>query len=335
MKKNICSLAILFLVSITSAFAQKDTAQKTTLTPQQAKELMQQIKLDTSAFLRVSADLACKCIDSVALLNKKHDDYIEAISTCIDNEVTGYIISLKIYHSMVDTGANKNIIINPSKNSNEYKLAYYEIESWLKDSCKSLNRTIGSNNDQNEHSFSSDDKALDFYNKGIEELNKDDFKAALPYFEKAVKRDDKFAFAWDNIGVCNRQLGNYDAAITAYKKSLTLDPKGKTALQNIPVAYEFKKEYDKALEAYLNILNFYPGDPEADYGAGRIYLFFKNDDEKALQYMCKAYNTYVSTKSPYRADAEKQISYIYGKMKTDGKEEVFNRILKENNISTN
>ena len=36
--------------------------------------------------------------------------------------------------------------------------------------------------------------------------------------------------------------------------------------------------------------------------------------------MCKAYNIYTNSNSPYRVDAEKNINYIYSKMKEDGKE---------------
>ena len=54
--------------------------------------------------------------------------------------------------------------------------------------------------------------------------------------------------------------------------------------------------------------------------------------EKALQNMCKAYNMYTKTSSPYRVDAQKNINYIYGQMKANGKEERFFEILEENNI---
>jgi tetratricopeptide (TPR) repeat protein len=155
----------------------------------------------------------------------------------------------------------------------------------------------------------------------------------LSYFEAAVAADPKFAFAWDNVGVCSRRLGKLDEALTAYNKSLEIDPKGVTPLHNIPVVYEFQKNFDKAIEAYQNILHFYPDDPEAYYGEGRIYAFFKIDLEKALQNLCKAYNIYTNTNSPYRVDAEKNINYIHGKMKAEDKEARFFEILKENNIA--
>ena len=49
--------------------------------------------------------------------------------------------------------------------------------------------------------------------------------------------------------------------------------------------------------------------------------------------MCKAYNLYVKQKSPYRVDAEAQISRIYLEMKKVNKTDRFNEILKENSIT--
>jgi tetratricopeptide (TPR) repeat protein len=326
-------LSICFVLLNVITFAQKEKTDKTVITGDKAKDLIRSMNIDTAKFLTDASSRACLCIDSISLTNKNQDQIAADISKCIDKEVTGYQLALKLYHSMVDIGKNKDIIINAGKNSNEYKRYYFEIESYLKDSCKSLNRAVGSNNEELENSLSADKEAIAWYNKGISFFEAENYKDALYYFEKAVKQDPKFAFAWDNIGICNRRLNNFDAAIEAYNKSLALDPKGKTPLQNIPVAYEYKKEYDKALEAYLNILKFYPGDPEAYYGAGRIFTYYTIDYEKALDYMCKCYNIYTETKSPYRVDAEKQINYIYGKLKADGKEDLFYKILKDNHIN--
>jgi tetratricopeptide (TPR) repeat protein len=328
MKTILLSLACMLLTVHT--FAQKD---KTVISGKDAKDFVKHLDLDTAKLLSETGQNACACIDSISLVNKNSEELSAEISTCIDKQVSGYQLTMQFFHSLSEGNTNNRIVLNTNKNSTEYQRAYFKIETWLKDSCKSLNRAVASNNKESEYSFSSDKEAIALYNKGIPYFDNENYKEALPYFEKAVQKDPKFAFAWDNIGICNRRMNNFDAAIDAYNKSLELDPKGKTPLQNIPVAYEYKKEYDKALAAYLNILKYYPDDPEAYYGAGRVYEFFKIDYEKALQYMCQCYSIYIQTKSPYRVDAEKQISYIYGKMKADGKEELFYKILKDNNIT--
>jgi tetratricopeptide (TPR) repeat protein len=135
--------------------------------------------------------------------------------------------------------------------------------------------------------------------------------------------------------LCNRKLGNYDEAIEAYKKSLEIEPKGVMPLQNIAIVYQYKKEYDEAINAYEKLAEVDKNNPEVYFGIGHIYSSYKNDYEKGLDNMCKAYNLYVQQKSPYRTDAEKVIQTIYSEMKKQGNEKRFSEILQSNNIKTN
>ncbi|MDG2433581.1 hypothetical protein, partial [Flavobacterium sp.] len=68
---------------------------------------------------------------------------------------------------------------------------------------------------------------------------------------------------------------------------------------------------------------------------GNVYALNLKEYEKGLDNMCKAYNLYVSQKSPYRTDAESIINMIYAELKKQGKETQFNQILKDNNITQN
>jgi tetratricopeptide (TPR) repeat protein len=142
-----------------------------------------------------------------------------------------------------------------------------------------------------------------------------------------------FVFAWDNLAICYRKTNQIDKSIEAYQQSLKINPYGEVPLQNIAVAYEYKKEYDKSIEAYQLYLKNYPDAVEAYYGIGRILFFYKNEEEEALENMCKAYNLYTKMSSPYRVDAEKVISQIYAQMKKQKKEKKFNEILKRNHLS--
>ena len=326
--KKYCALLATILFCQWSV-AQKDT---TVLKGEDAKQLLRKINIDTTRFLKKASDDACKCIDAIKVSKKSSSDINEAIVACIDKQVSGYALAISMYHSMIDSG-NNHIINYVSKNSPDYKKYYYDIERMLNDSCTSLRRKAGADNSESENSFARNPESIKYYNKGVPLFAKENYKDALPLFEKAVALDEKFAFAWDNIGICRRKLGDLDGALAAYNKSLELDPTGRTPLQNIPVVYEFKKDYDKALEAYQNLSKVYPDDPEAYYGTGRMYEL-KGDLEKALDYMCKAYNAYIAINSPYRSDAEKNISIYYSKLKDLGKEDRFFAILKDNHIST-
>jgi tetratricopeptide (TPR) repeat protein len=254
---------------------------------------------------------------------------------CINGQVISYQAALKIAASMHTATKDNNISLATNKNSPEYKIYYYRIESWLMDSCEVLQRAIASNDKANDLSFSKNEEALDAYYTGVDFLRKNDHASALPWFKKAVETDSIFVFAWDNLGICYRKTGDLENAEKAYRESLKLDPSGETALQNLPVVYMIQKKDDEAIAAYNNILKHHPKNPEAYYGMGLVYFQNKLDMANALQNMCKAYNIYIEMKSPYRSDAEKVINSIYHEMKKQGKEEEFYRILKENNINAN
>ena len=160
------------------------------------------------------------------------------------------------------------------------------------------------------------------------------YEKAKDLFEKAVKEDPEFAFAWDNLGLSYRRLNNFDKAMDSYEKSLEIDPKGMMPLQNIAVVYEYKKKYKKAITAYEKLAELDKNNPEVYYGIGNIYTTYIKNYETGLENMCKAYNLYIEQKSPYRTDAEKIISIIYAEMKKQGNEDKFNQILKANNISS-
>lgn len=329
MKKILLPLLWLCLVPAISYSQKTDT-----LTGEAAQQILSQLKIDTAAFLSEFGGNACKCIDSISVSRKGKTEITADISECIEKQVESYQLIMKMYASMTGKAKDNRIELNVDKNSAEYRHYYFEIERWLKDSCASLNLAVAANNEENKHSVSRNKKARELYDTGIEWLKKENYEKAAQYFKKAVDEDEKFAFAWDNLGICYRKLEKYDEALAAYNKSLEIDPDGITPLQNIPVVYQYQKKFDKALGAYKLLQARYPNDPEGFYGAGLVYLNNETDYENALQDLCKAYNLYIKNSSPYRVDAEKVINYIYSRMKADGKEKRFFEILEQNNIKT-
>lgn len=278
----------------------------------------------------------CKCIDSISTKNKNAKENAIEIKKCIDKDVVTYQSFIKLMETVdVKEGEKVNVTIYTNPDSNEYKKYYYEIEKQLMDSCQVIKTIIGRNDKESEKSVSNNSEAIKEYNKGNEYLRQKDYANALPYYEKAVKIDSEFVFAWDNIGVCNRRIGNFDKALEAYEKSIELDPKGLTALQNIPLVYVAKKNYKKAIKSYDDLSTVDSDNPEVFYGIGVIYFENLLDYEKALDNMCKAYNLYIAQNSPYRTDAEKIIRNIYSELKKQGKERTFDKILEANDISKN
>jgi tetratricopeptide (TPR) repeat protein len=294
-------------------------------------------KIDTKKLLKELTDQACLCIDSIPTYNRISDSISADISSCIGDKVGAYQLGERLANVDLSNATgdkkNLNISLNFDPNSDEYKEIYYQMERYLMANCTTLKGKIAANDKENDNSMSKNKDAIKYYELGIDEGKKENFKGAIEYYKKAVKIDPNFAFAYDNMGISYRRLEKYDLAIESYEKSLKIDPKGKMPLQNIAVAYSYKKQYKKAVDTYEKLALLDPNNPEVFYGIGQMYSFHLNDYEKGLNNMCQAYNLYFEQKSPYRTDAEKIIQMIYGQMKKDGKEEKFNEILKANNIS--
>ena len=303
----------------------------------QENEVITKLDFDKEKFLKEISENACKCIDSINNDNSTKKEDAKAISKCIDKQTMAYQLGMKIASLDLDAATSETtetkIEINTNAESKEYKKYYYEIERYLNSSCTAMKSKMATMDKENAKSVSSNSLALKYYNAGIEEYKKENYEKAIQTFKKALAVDKEFAFACDNIGLCYRKLNDFDKAIEYYEKSLKIDPNGMMPLQNIGVAYSYKKEYKKAIKAYEKLAKLDEENPEVYYGIGQIYFQYLNENEKALDNMCQAYNLYVAHNSPYRSDAEKIIQMIHTKMKTDGKETAFNDILKKNNIS--
>jgi tetratricopeptide (TPR) repeat protein len=300
------------------------------------------LKLDKKKFLKELSENACKCIDSIYTYNKKKDSITSEIHRCIDQQVGAYQLGIKFSNieklkeaaATVDGKKEINISLSLDPNSKEYKEYYYEIEEYLMGNCSSIKKKMAENEIIGEKSYSNNEEAMRYYQLGLDESKKEDFTKAIENYKKALVLDPNFAFAYDNIGICYRRLNEYDKAIDAYEKSLKIDPNGTMPLLNIAVAYLYNKEYKKAVKSYEKLAKLEPNNPEVFYGIGNIYAQYLFDFEKALDNLCQAYNIYVRTKSPYRTDAEKLIQYVYSELKKEGKEAIFEEILKKHNISS-
>jgi tetratricopeptide (TPR) repeat protein len=334
---RIIFLLITFLFITSIAIAQKKKKGEVVLSDSATSELFSAILKQTNNFEIKSFPKACECIDSVRNSNPDRMNKNKAIAACIDDEVKTNLMSEQLMGAIFNMNKSKDknveINLNTNPNSEKFMIQYKKIEEWLFDSCASLKYLLATNDiDESPKSYSQNSKAIKYYNKGTALLRENNYKKAIGHFEDAVVEDSTFAFAWDNIGVCARHLEDYTKAEFAYKKSLSIDPKGQTPLQNLPIVYEMQEKYNEAIVAYYKLGSIYKDDPEMFYGIARIYITMKNY-EKGLDNACKAYNLYSEQKSPYRSDAQNLITNIYAILKEDKKEELFLKILKENNIN--
>jgi len=306
----------------------------------ETRNLKNVVKDNSEKIVDVAYD-ACECIGKIST-NLTAQEKSEAIKSCITSANMAWQLKksmTKMTEKVKDTldkthdiskidsltipSDNKDIIVTDSD--------YEEIESYLFDTCGDMEAIYFADNLVKENSYSNQEKAIEYYEKGINAFQNQNYKKAISLYKKAVKEDKKFAFAWDNLGRTYRELGNYKEAIKCYKKSLKIDPKGSMPLMNIALTYGFLKDYDKAKKAYRQYGKVFENDPETYFGLGRIYTI-EGDFENGLDNMMQAYVLYIKMNSPYKLDAEKLIVVIAKELKKKNQLDVVKRLSKKYNI---
>jgi len=153
------------------------------------------------------------------------------------------------------------------------------------------------------------EEAKEYFDKASEYGNNQDFTNAKKYYLKALKEDDKYVEAYDNLGLVYRRLGEYDKAIDNYTKSIKIYPNGMMAHQNLAAVYGIKKEYKNAIKEYEEILRISPNDPEGYFGIANSYMTLSQFDE-ALINANKALDIYEKSNSHHIADGYYMVGLI-------------------------
>ncbi|WP_294733667.1 tetratricopeptide repeat protein [uncultured Flavobacterium sp.] len=285
--------------------------------------------------IKAIGDEACECTKEINS-EQVRDSIVSKINSCIESGILMDQVKRGLWdttESIKETleaendtivDGNQKIVITIDENFDEIQAYMFENCSWVK-------TLMRSNDVQSKYSMSKNKKALQFYREGEDYYSKQEYSMAIVSFNKAVKKDPKFAFAWDNLGLCYRKRGNYKEAIKCYEKSLEVDPTGRMPLQNLAVAYEYLKDYKKSAEVFDKFIAQYPNDPEGYYGGGRAHYIAGNYAE-GVDKVFKAYVMYGEIQSPYIGDAEQLLGTFYNDLKEKGKSNIFIEAAKNNNI---
>lgn len=258
-------------------------------------------------------------------------DCISEIPTALGLDEKNNLISECIVKAVSASEAREHIDLNTVEGIRAF---YDDIQRTLVNNCDALEKVTFASDEEKLNSYSSNKKAMEFYSQGIDESEKGNFKKAIKYYKKAVALDDEFVFAWDNLGRTYRELHEYDNAISAYKSSIAVDSLNRTSLMNIAVAYNYKNDFENSEYWYTKLKKAYPEDPEGHYGLSLVYMN-RNKLEASLNSVIDAYKLYKESKSPYSADAEKVMNYLYTLFEKQNKTDRFKEICEERDIKLN
>ena len=119
--------------------------------------------VNSDALLKSLSQNACKCIDSVKIVERSKSQISHDIHECIKSEVSAYQLGSKLFG--VDTqhlSANKSdtITIDADESSSEFRKYYYEMERYLMENCKSIKNKIATSEVTSNKSLSDDKEAI-------------------------------------------------------------------------------------------------------------------------------------------------------------------------------
>lgn len=95
------------------------------------------------------------------------------------------------------------------------------------------------------------DKRINLFTGAHFQFLKKDLKAALPYYQKAIKVDKEFAPAWNNLGYYYMAVNDFDASEAAFKEYIRLNPDGANPYDSYGDLLQEMGRYDESTAQYL------------------------------------------------------------------------------------
>jgi tetratricopeptide (TPR) repeat protein len=133
----------------------------------------------------------------------------------------------------------------------------------------------------------SGDEAADLdYMHAKELIYEQRFSEAVPYLEKALKRDPKSPHLNNELSKAYAQTGEFDKAVTTGKKAVELEPKKVDYRFNLAEAFTANKNYNAAREQYEISLELDPTNQRAGLLIAMLHSEM-GDDTKAIEQLTK------------------------------------------------
>ena len=124
--------------------------------------------------------------------------------------------------------------------------------------------------------------AIDYYWKGREEKDKNNYLAALEYYGKAIELDENYVDAYNSRAILLEEMKEYKKALEDYSRAIELDENYVYAYNNRGGAYKEQEEYEKAIQDYNRAIELDENCVDAYNGRGNVYKK-QGEYEKAIQ----------------------------------------------------
>jgi tetratricopeptide (TPR) repeat protein len=137
--------------------------------------------------------------------------------------------------------------------------------------------------------LSAQSTAKEWYTKGVELKNKQDYSGALTAFKNAISKKADYSNAYYEAGWCCNELEKYEDAVDflkRYNPSSSEDKKNK--FNELGFSYYKLQKATDAIGEYNNTLALFENNGIALRGIGNVYYEIQEDYDKAIQYFEKA-----------------------------------------------
>jgi tetratricopeptide (TPR) repeat protein len=115
------------------------------------------------------------------------------------------------------------------------------------------------------------DEAFERFEAGNKHLKDNCLDEAMEEFRAAVKANEDFAEAYNNLGLTMFYKSSFDEAIEEFKNAIKIDPEFPMAHANLGLAFLNKDMVDEAIKELTKAVSLDNELPEAYYNLGLAY----------------------------------------------------------------
>lgn len=131
--------------------------------------------------------------------------------------------------------------------------------------------------------------AKQWYKKGIQQKDKQDYEGALIAFKNAISKKDHYGGAYYQAGWCSNVLEKFEDGVSFLEKyDPTANEDKKDKFNELGFAYYKLQKGKEAIEAYNKTLGISANNGIALRGIGNVYYEIEEDHDNATQYFEKA-----------------------------------------------